>query len=132
MNGNLLAEALTLSERGLKIFPCNQDKRPLVSSWRAEATTDQKQLEKWFESGNCLIAVLTGRENDLFVLDVDPAGESWFTAHEGQLGSSRIHETRRGRHLVYRFPTSPIIKTTTVGKLAIGIDTRGDGGYVIW
>ena len=70
MNGNLLAEALTLSERGLKIFPCNQDKRPLVSSWRAEATTDHKQLEKWFESGNCLIAVLTGRENDLFVLDV--------------------------------------------------------------
>ena len=132
MGDELLSAAISLSERGYKVFPCNEDKRPRVSSWRAEATTDPNQIERWFGRGGCLIAVPTGQENDLFVLDVDPEGEDWYRAREGELNSNRIHQTRRGRHLIYRFPSGTSIKTTTVGKIARGIDTRGDGGYVTW
>ena len=37
--------------------------------------------------------------------------------------------TARGRHLFFRMPETPV--RNTASQIAAGIDTRGDGGYVV-
>ncbi len=70
----------------------------------------------------------------LLVLDID-----------GEAGADALHDLERehgelpatvealtgggGRHVYFRHPGEPI--GNTAGKLGAGIDTRGDGGYVV-
>jgi hypothetical protein len=66
------------------------------------------------------------------VLDVDPDGQDWVAERADQLACERIHQTNRGQHFVYRWPEGLQGKSTTAGLIAPGIDTRGEGGYVVW
>ena len=45
----------------------------------------------------------------------------------------RVHETRREKHFLYQFPDAlKGVSTNTVGKIHTGVDTRGEGGCLIW
>jgi hypothetical protein len=58
----------------------------------------------------------------------------WFQQNIHKFSPTRVHTTRRnGRHLFYRLPkkNDPPFKCT-VGKLSRGMDTRGEGGSIIW
>ena len=128
-----LAEALRIAELGYRVLPCNQAKMPIISEWPKVATTDPKKIRDWFTNGDNLLAVLTGPENNLFVIDIDPLGEKWLAENEHRMLCERIHVTRRGKHFLYRFSkTLDGLKTTTVGKIGTGIDTRGKRGCLIW
>ena len=74
----------------------------------------------------------TGSANDLFVLDIDPKGFEWLERHSDNLMCERVHQTRRGKTLLYRSPDSVSGSMTTAGRLSPGVDTRGEGGYVIF
>jgi hypothetical protein len=76
------------------------------------------------------IGVPTGAVSGLVVLDIDPRGAQWYEKNRQQLNPGRVHETPRGRHLVYA--ASEVEIRNSVSKVAPGVDVRGEGGYVIW
>ena len=79
-----------------------------------------------------MLAVKTGPDSDLFVLDVDPNGMEWLAINEERMLCERIHQTRRGKHFLYRFSDALRgVKTNTAGKVHAGVDTLGEGGYPI-
>ena len=129
----VLKEALRIAELGYKVLPCSQDKEPILKGWPEKATTDAEQIKAWFSNTNYLVAVKTGPETNLFVLDFDPKGIEWLAENQHRMLCERIHQTRRGQHFLYGFPDAlKGMKTNTVGKIHAGIDTRGKGGCLIW
>ena len=129
---NRLGHAIKLAGRGIPVFPCKQNKSPATKKGFKDATLEVTQIENWFTNEQYLVATPTGPGSALFVLDVDPEGQGWIAEHADQLACERIHQTNRGRHFIYRWPEGFQGKSTTAGLIATGIDTRGEGGYVIW
>jgi putative DNA primase/helicase len=129
----VLEEALRIAELGYKVLPCSQDKKPILTGWPEKATADAEQIKAWFSNTDYLVAVKTGPETNLFVLDVDPKGTGWLAENQHRMLCERIHQTRRGQHFLYRFSAAlKGMKTNTAGKIHAGIDTRGEGGCLIW
>ena len=129
---NRLGHAIELAGRGIPVFPCKQNKSPATKKGFKDATLEVTQIENWFTNEQYLVATPTGPGSALFVLDVDPDGQGWIAEHADQLACERIHQTNRGQHFIYRWPEGFKGKSTTAGLIATGIDTRGEGGYVIW
>jgi hypothetical protein len=130
MNG--MQAALQLAEEyGLPVFPCGPDKRPYTPHGLKDASTSIERVAAFWERWpSALIGVPTGRASKLVVVDVDPQGAEWYALNANRLNCGRVHRTRRGHHLLYRMPATEI--RNSAGKLAEGVDVRGEGGYVIW
>jgi putative DNA primase/helicase len=127
-----LAAALGLAEEGLPIFPCQPaDKRPYTVHGFKDATRDPKQITAWWRRWpGALLGVPTGRASGLLAIDTDPAGAAWHHENHDRLACGRTHRTRRGHHLLYRYPDIEI--RNSAGRIAPGVDVRGEGGYIIW
>lgn len=129
-----LQSALQLAEEyGYKVFPCKPNKAPFTEHGFQDATSNREQIEQWWaEHPDALVGVPTGIANNLYVIDVDPDGMPWLEAHRDQfITCARVHETRRkGRHLLYEMPADG--GTNTASQIAPGVDTRGEGGYIVW
>jgi hypothetical protein len=138
----MLHRALALAILAVPVFPCvsaptnpERDKKPLIPKKKGgngfkDATTDVAVITRWWRRWpDALIGVPTGAR--FVVLDVDlqhPEAREWFAAAE--LPETRTHFTRSGgRHLLFR-PNPQVCCTT--GKICPHIDTRGEGGYIIW
>jgi len=133
MNGGFcsLHEALKLARR-VPIFPCDNDKTPFVAHGFKDASADPDVVRKWWEKWpDALIGVPTGIK--FVVIDFDlqhDTARQWLSDNWGRLPTTRTHRTRSGgQHLL--FAPHPDIKCTS-GKLHPHVDTRGQGGYVIW
>ena len=129
-----LQAALQLAEEyGYQVFPCNADKAPLTPHGFKDATSNREKIIEWWEQNpEALVGVPTGQVNKLYVIDVDPDGMPWYEAHREGLTYWRIHRTRRqGVHLLYQIRPEQKYPNTA-SKIAPGVDTRGEGGYVIW
>jgi hypothetical protein len=125
-------EALTLARQGIRVFPCGKDKRPLTPNGFKDATTDPDVIHAWRTRWpDALIGVPTG--DRFVVLDVDlqhVAAQEWHEQNRQRLPVTRTHATRSGgKH--YLFAPNDKVKCGA-GKIAPHIDTRGDGGYIIW
>jgi hypothetical protein len=129
---NRLDYALELIAQGISVFPCNRDKSPATKNGFKDATIDSDQVSQWFSDGDFLIGVPTGRENNIFALDVDPDGFDWLQEVSEHLLCERIHNTKRGKHFLYTFPTTAERSLTTAGRVSQGVDSRGRGGYIIY
>jgi hypothetical protein len=70
----------------------------------------------------------------LLVIDVDPRALLWFRPRVRRFSLTRMHQTPRGGwHLLYRLPLPPApLLGSSSGKIAPGVNTHGQGGYVIW
>jgi hypothetical protein len=136
----MLPAALAYAARGMPVFPCKPDKRPFTANGFKDASTAPQTIRTmWTAHHGAMIGLPTGKASELVVVDVDvdPAkgldGLTTWAALVSQHGApvtTRTHRTPRGGlHLVFRHPGEKVKSTTSA--LAAGIDTRGDGGYVI-
>ncbi len=126
-------EALRIAELVYPVLPCYRDKQPILRAWPKNATTDPAQIRYWFTYPDCLSTVKTGPDLVLFILGVDPNEMEWLAINEEKVLCEQVHETRRGKHFLYRFSDARRgVKTNTAGKIHFGIDTRGKGGSLIW
>ena len=137
----MLDAALAYAAAGYRVFPVRHGtKVPEIKEWQNLATADPAQVAAWFGRGRHNIGIATGPQpsgHNLFVIDVDPAHngmETWVRITEPHGGLepwqlAPIHWTRnRGLHF---FCDAPSDLRNSRGRLGEGIDTRGDGGYVI-
>ena len=135
-----LAMALDCAELGIAVLPTNNaTKSPLTAHGCHDATTNVAQIKEWWATfPNAMLGIATGQISGLFVLDVDTHGDtngyaslSALEAEHGKLPDTYQVETASGgRHFYFRYPENRTIKNSA-GKVGVGLDIRGDGGYVI-
>jgi hypothetical protein len=129
----MLRTALALARHKLHVFPClPRDKRPACPRGVKDAT---ETIEKWWqERPECNVAIATGSISGVFAIDIDGAdGElelRRLEAEHGPLPATVEVITGNGRHCYFKTPAGVPIRNSA-GRIAAGIDVRGDGGYVI-
>jgi hypothetical protein len=112
----------------------NSGKHPRIMDWRRQAS---KKFDKifhdwWARWPNANIGIPAGKTNGFFALDIDDVtaledllkdGRDWPLTYSYQTGSGN-------RHYWFKYPESQEI-TNSRGKLPLGIDVRGNGGYLV-
>ncbi len=108
----------------------------LVPHGFKDATTDLETIWEWWDQYPLAnIIVPTGSRSGIWVLDVDPAhgGSDSLSDLEAQYAVLPVTQEQitggNGRHVVFVHP-GPEFRNTA-GKLGPGLDTRGEGGYII-
>ncbi|HEV8494170.1 MAG TPA: bifunctional DNA primase/polymerase [Candidatus Angelobacter sp.] len=134
MTQNVLIHGRILSRAGTPVFFCNSDKRPTTPHGFHDAVNNPLSAERLYNlHPGPLLAVPTGAASGLDVLDLDlqhqPADE-WWLANKDRIPLTRTHRTRSGGlHIFFQHHAG---LRNTASKIAKGVDTRCDGGYVIW
>jgi hypothetical protein len=136
MNG-LLKSALHLASCGLPVHPCRPGrKKPILKAWQHRATTDRATLRRWWSQWpDANVAVATGGAERLLVVDVDP--EAGGKVRLGDHGKHVlpptvvVRTTRGGFHFWLTVPAGRPLPGNTAGRLGPGVDTRGEGGFVL-
>jgi hypothetical protein len=131
---SVLTAAHKLAAGGTLAFFCLSDKRPACPGGFKTATSDPEKLpEIWRQYPGPLIGVPAGIVCGFDVLDLDPRhpeAKEWYSENRSRLPRTRAHRTRSGGlHLLFRHDDTV---HCTAGKIALGVDTRGAGGYIIW
>jgi hypothetical protein len=130
-----MSRLISLEGRALPIFFVTSGKVPFAGSHGyLDATADPDEIEKLALRfpGAKLVAVATGAISGIDVLDVDPrhGGDKWYFQHTGQLGRTRVHETRGGGwHLIFKH--SPSLRSSA-NKLAPGAEFLSTGKLAVW
>jgi P4 family phage/plasmid primase-like protien len=127
-----------LINRGFRLFPvAPKGKKPLISDWPRKASRDPKQIEMWMRSWQgSNWATATGRRSDIFVLDIDgdlgrKALAELVDRHGHEWIDTFAVKTGNGTHFYFRWPSDGEGIRNSAGRLALGIDVRGEGGYAI-
>ncbi len=130
----LCESALQLSKLGWYVFPCVPgEKRPLTKRGFKDATRDPKTIRDWWAKHPLAnIGVDCGRSK-LAVVDLDVKNGAdgpgeWANLGIDDTGALEQETPSGGIHKIWR--TDNGIKSTA-GKLGPGIDTRGEGGYIV-
>lgn len=131
--------AVDFAGMGFAVFPCRAgSKLPATSHGFKDATTDQTATAAtWAQMPDANPAAATGAVSGIVVVDVDvKAGVDGLAAIEAlkaKLGplpvTAEAITPSGGRHLYFGHPGEPI--PNSAGRLAPGVDVRGDGGYVL-
>lgn len=111
-------------------------KHPLTKSGLKEASVDTQRLNYWFGKKwpKANIGIATGAVSGLFVVDVDPKNGGDDTLdklrEQGLFFPDNVMQITGsgGKHYVFKYPGA-IGRSTS--NLWPGIDTRGDGGYIV-
>lgn len=127
--------ALTYASKKWLVFPLRpKDKTPAVK-WADVATTEPNMICGWWErEPNANVGIVTGIKSNLLVLDIDEGHggiESLKTLVNvyGELPNTPIAITGGGgRHIFFKYAAGT---KNTASKIAQGIDTRSEGGYVV-
>jgi hypothetical protein len=132
--------ALEYAKMGWHIFPIKpgNKKPPLTINGFKDATTDRKQIIKWWrKTPNANIGVATGQVSGFAVLDIDvdkkDGKDGFHTLTRLKLDGKELSETvcsktpRGGQHLLYSINSS--VKNRT--NFEPSLDIRGDGGYIV-
>lgn len=130
MSGDLKKCALEYASQGIPVFPCRPDKRPFTPSGFKDATTDATVIEGWWRRWpDALIGSPTGKSFSVLDLDVKKGKNGFARVPDWERRSPIIALTvNGGAHLYFRAEGSP---RNSADIIAPGVDTRGDGGYVI-
>jgi Bifunctional DNA primase/polymerase, N-terminal/Primase C terminal 1 (PriCT-1) len=135
--GQLLAAALDYAGRGWPVFPLRAGgKVPLTSDGLKSATADAEQVQAWWQRWpDANVAIRTGRESGLVVLDVDVQRGGAGTLKQLEQERGKLPQTPRvltgggGWHIYFQHPGDEV--RNSAGRLGPGLDVRGDGGYVV-
>jgi hypothetical protein len=129
-------EVRAAAARGWRLLPVQpRGKTPLVKEWQKVASNDLHQLEEWANTfPGCNWGLATGPGSGIFALDVDgEPGRSALLAYQREgheIPDTLSTSTGNGSHVYFRWPVGAVIRNSA-GKLAKGLDIRGDGGYVV-
>lgn len=133
MGTNALSEALSLADRGLRVFPLRKNKKqPAFAGWQGAATTDPDIIRGWFtgEYRDCGVGVATG--DGVFVVDADGAegiaSLDVIEAVGADLGFV-VATLSGGRHAYFYAPGWVPNSVKALSRFP-GIDIRGQGGFV--
>ena len=121
---------------GLGVFPLQAfSKRPPAGSWKDRITTDTSWIADYATANSTANwALATG--GTLLVLDIDPrhGGDDslrdLLAAHGPLPPTWRNSTPSNGTHLLFSVPQGQA--KNSAGLLGPGLDTRGDGGYIVW
>jgi hypothetical protein len=132
--GSALTAALDLTQQGYAVFPCRHDKKPTCPHGFQDASADPEIVRKlWSQFPGDLVGVRTGAASLISVVDIDAkhkAARDWYAENRDLLLPTRAHRTRSGGlHLIFGHDDG--VKCSA-GRIALGVDVRGEGGYVIW
>ena len=141
----VLNEALRVATFGRPVFPCRLCpdaclkcdicKAPACPRGFHRASIDAQEIrELWRKHPGQLVGVPTGQASGIFVVDIDSGrhdeATDWFERWSPYLPETRQHATGSGGwHLLLKHREG---LGGSASKLARGVDTRGDGGYIIW
>jgi hypothetical protein len=125
---------------GWPVFPCQWQgehrKQPLTPNGFKDATCDPVQIIAWWTRWPlALIGVPTGKPSGINVLDIDCKNGKWGFDALYDLGRVILddtvlaHTSSGGSHVYYAMGEQPI--PSTRDQLGSGLDTRGEGGYII-
>jgi len=150
MASNLGRSALWYARHGWRVFPVVPLKKlPLIKGWPQLATTDLEQVARWWrQEPEANIGLACGPDSGLYVIDVDrhgdTDGEAALAKLEHELGPLPHTVEQRtgsgGRQLLWAWPGDrelrnkagrPSTGRTAEFRLPPGIDTRGQGGFVV-
>lgn len=131
--------AVALASGGVPVFPVAVGgKQPLTRHGFHDATTDLNQIRRWWSATpGANIGMPTGAASGLVVVDVDVHGPT-----NGYVALDRADRARLlegwealvqtptdGLHAYY--PATPGTEQRSWQAARVGIDFRGDGGYII-
>ncbi len=136
---SLTVAARSLAAAGVPVFPCVvEGKRPLTRRGFLDASSDPEQVAAWWSrTPNANIGIPTGAPSGVVVVDVDVHGP-----HDGRAayqraadaglvdGAGLLVRTPTGGAHVY-FPATPGREQRSWQAADVGVDFRGDGGYII-
>jgi hypothetical protein len=130
---NTLDAALGYAAHGLCVFPClPRAKEPAIHRGFHAATTNPETIRRFWRVADRNVAIRTGMASGIWILDVDgedgEASLRGLEAKHGALPATWESLTARGRHIWFRCD-SPV--PCSAGKIAPGIDVRGDSGYIV-
>ena len=148
---NNLDHAISYAEKGWSILPlhtvingrctCGKEhchsagKHPQTMNGLKSATTDKDTIYEWFKHWpKANIGIATGKISGIGVIDIDPKHGGEESLDELLVKNGKYSETveaitqSQGRHIIFQYEDG---FRTTAGKLGRGIDTRGDGGYIV-
>lgn len=111
--------------------------RDLLPAGLKGASSDEKVIKQWWKLWpNANIGIVTGKQSRIYVLDVDVKddGDKTLAALMEQYGglpdTLHAHTGGGGSHWIFEYPKGYDIGNTS-GKLGKGLDTRGEGGYIV-
>jgi hypothetical protein len=132
----MLEHALQYASWGWSVFPLQPaGKEPLTKHGFKDATTDEKQIRKWWKKHpQANIGIATGRVSGIYVVDVDPRNGGdlsafWREANLDAVRLGMVFTGSDGRHLYFRYPADRDIPSRS--EFVKGIDLKSDGGYVV-
>ena len=133
---DFLDAGLKAIERGWKIFPCNGKKQPLTDHGFKDATTNEVTTRAWAKQYPGALWGYALPEN-IVVIDLDmKRGKNGIREFEKfqlckpeEFEAPRVATATGGNH-IYADATGRDFQNTR-DKIALGVDTRTDGGYVI-
>jgi hypothetical protein len=129
-----LSNALALAAQGYAVFPVAASKRPTCPQGFKDAAIEPCEIRRlWRDHPAPLIGVPTGEASGLFVLDIDSPrhieAAEWLERCAPYLPETRQQTTRSGGlHLFFRHHQG---LRNSAGRIARGVDTRADGGFII-
>jgi predicted P-loop ATPase len=137
--GNL-EYAIQYANRGWPVFPLRPFRKdPLIKGGYKVATTNREQIEKWWTAEpDAGIGLATGHVSGVFVLDIDKKHDvnGWLTMkHDDNFDLDEIvmgvgqTTPSGGSQFFFKMPKEDL--GISAGKLGVGIDTRGNGGYTV-
>jgi bifunctional DNA primase/polymerase-like protein/AAA domain-containing protein/primase-like protein len=145
--------ALSIARQGWPVFPCRPTTKEPYSmkeffqifgpncKWGhgfKDATTDEKIIKLWWTQWpNAMIAVPMGKLTGAFCVDLDKKNningvQTWANLQKdfGSCSPTRMHLTpSSGQHHLFQWLEG--IVNIPLGKLADGIEIKGEGGYII-
>lgn len=133
--GATLEAALAYAGRNWSVIPLWAGKKtPATPNGHLDATLDAGQIRNWFRDKGYNLGIATG-PSELVVIDTDGsvgqealrelcAGRHWPDTYTVK------SRTTEGRHYYFRAPAGRLIRCSA-GRLAEGVDVRGQGGYVV-
>jgi hypothetical protein len=133
---DVLSAALAWAALGRRVFPTIPGEKQPAVRWSEAATTSEEQVRIWFQKPKDIgmpgprtppdygLGLPTG--DGLIVIDID-------TAKGGEIPdwaphTHTVYTPSGGWHLYYEVDREV---PNSVGRLAPGVDVRGDGGYVL-